>query len=199
MTHDSKKRYSGSLCQPLDPVDVYEVFWEKRFSNEGITISLRPLSLPTDEPLLRGLAALELPDRAEMAETLFKTKKDELTMLALSDFGQSFLGMIDGQPAFLAIVHRMQQHIMGHLYPALPGDHKFSLERLPVIDGSPSDVYAFAIWQSCTDCLLEFPEVKRVITALDIFRPSEKRYCRAAGFRPLARTGGSNLEELYCR
>ena len=199
MTHDSKKRYLGSLCQPLDPSDVYDVFWEKRFSKEDITISLRPLSLLTDEPLLRGLAILELPERTEMAETLFKTKKDELTMLALSDFGQSFLGMIDDRPAFLAIVHRMQQHILGNLYPALPGDHKLSLERLPVVDGLPSDVYAFAIWQSCTDCLLEFPEVGRLITALDIFRPSEKQYCRAVGFRPLIRTGGSDLEELYCR
>ena len=199
MIHDSKKRYSGSLCQPLDPVDMYEPFWEKRFSEEGVTISLRPLSLPADEPLLRELAALELPERAEMAETLFKTKKDELSMLALSDFGQSFLGMVDGQPAFLIIVHRMQQHIMGHFYSALPGDHKLSLERVPVIRDCPSDVYAFAIWQSCTDFLLGFSEVKRLIMALDIFRPSEKQYCRAAGFRPLTRKGGSDLEELYCR
>jgi hypothetical protein len=199
MTHDSKKRYLGSLCQTLDSSEVYEVFWEKRFSKEDITISLRPLSLLTDEPLLRALAVLELPERTEIAETLFKTKKDELTMLALSDFGQSFLGMIDDQPAFLATVHRMQQHILGNSYPALSGDHRFSLERLPVIDGFPSDVYAFVIWQSCTDCLLEFPEVGRLITALDIFRPSEKQYCRAAGFRPLIRTRGSDLEELYCR
>jgi len=199
MTHDSKSHYSGNLCQPLDMADVYEVFWEKHFSREGITISLRPLSLPTDELLLRGLAYLELPERAEIAETLFRTKKDELTMLALSDFGQSFLGIIDGQPAFLAIVHRIQQHVMGNFYPALPGDYKFSLERLPVINDSPSDAFAFAVWQSCTDFLLGFPEVRRLITALDIFRPSEKQYCRAAGFRPLARTGGSNLEELYCR
>ena len=199
MIHDSKKNYSGSLCQPLDPADVYEAFWEKRFPEEGMTISLRPLSLPTDEPLLRELAILELPERVEMAETLFKTKKDELSMLALSDFGQSFLGMVNGQPAFLTIVHRMQQHIMGRFYSALPGDYKFSLERLPVINSSPPDVFAFAIWQSCTELLLEFPEVGRLITALDIFRPSEKQYCRAAGFRPLTRTGGSNLEELYCR
>ena len=199
MIHDSKKRYSGSLYQPLDPADVYEVFWERHFSTEGVIISLRPLSLPADEPLLRELAVLELPERAEMAETLFRTKKEELGMLALSDFGQSFLGMVDGLPAFLAIVHRMQQHIMGHFYSALPGDHKLSVERLPVIRDCSSDVFAFAIWQSCTDLLLEFPEVKRLITALDIFHPSEKQYCRAAGFRPLTRTGGSDLEELYCR
>jgi len=199
MIHDGKKCYSGSLCQPLNPADVYEVFWKKRFSEECITISLRPLSLPIDEPLLRELAVLELPERVEIAETLFKTKKDELSMLALSDFGQSFLGMVDGQPAFLVVVHRMQQHILGHFYSALPGDYKLSLERLPVINSCPPDVYAYAIWQSCTDLFLEFPEVRRLITALDIFRPSEKQYCRAAGFRPLTRTGGSNLEELYCR
>jgi hypothetical protein len=93
----------------------------------------------------------------------------------------------------------MQQHIMGHFYSALAGDHKLSLERLALINDCSSDVYAFAIWQSCTDCLLAFPEVRRLVTALDIFRPSEKQYCRAAGFRPLIRTGGSNLEELYCR
>ncbi|HVU54316.1 MAG TPA: hypothetical protein VHD83_04640 [Puia sp.] len=199
MTHDSKKRYSGSLCQPLDPADMYEVFWEKRFPEEGVTISLRPLYLPADEPVLRELAIFELPEKAVIAESLFKTKKEELSMLALSDFGQSFLGMIDGQPAFLVVVHRMQQHIMGHWYDARPGDHNLGLERLPLIDDSLSEAYAFAVWQGCTDCLMEFQEVGRLVTALDIFRPSEKQYCRAAGFRPLARTGGSNLVELYCR
>ncbi|HEY4206672.1 MAG TPA: hypothetical protein VGM31_07670 [Puia sp.] len=199
MIHDSKKRYSGRLCQPLDPGDMYEVFWEKRYTASGVTLSLRPLSFLTDEPLLRELALLELPGRPQIAETLFRTKKDELSMLAFSDFGQSFLGAVDGRPAFLAIIHRMQQHTMGHSYTALPRDHKLTLERVLAIDSSPSDVYAFAIWQGCAECLLEFPEVGRLITALDIFRPSEKQYCRAAGFRPLARISGSNLEELYCR
>jgi hypothetical protein len=199
MIHHIKSCYLGSLCQALNPAGVHEVVWEKRFHDEDMTISMRPLSLPSDESTIRELAALELPERTELAEMLFKTKRNELSLLALSDFGQSFLGMVDDHPAFLVTVHCIWQHVVADRYPALYGDYKLCVERLSVIGGRISNVYAFAIWQSCAEFLLEFPEVKRLVAALDIFRPSEKQYCRAAGFRSLPQTGGSILEELYCR
>ena len=67
MSDNSKKTFKGELCQSLDPGDLYEVFFAKQFSG-NITISMRPLSLPGDDLLLRDLAALELPERKEMAE-----------------------------------------------------------------------------------------------------------------------------------
>jgi hypothetical protein len=199
MSEYNKKTFKGELCQPLDPHDLYEVFCTRQFPGEDITITLRPLSIPTDDPVLRELTAYELPERREMAEVLFRTRRDELSILAASDFGQSFIGMVGDHPAFLVVIHRVQQNILDQYYASQPGDYRIAVERLPLVDGHPADVFASAVWRSCPLCFFAFPEVKRLISTLDIFRPLEKQYCRAAGFRPLARTGGSDLEELYFR
>jgi len=200
MSDNNKRPFNGGLCQPLDPDTEYGIACTQHFHfpNEDITISLRPLSLTADDPLLREFAILEMPERKELAEALYRTKKEELGLLSISNLGQSFLGMIDEQPAFLSTIHRMQQDNLGRFYASLPGDYRIHLERLPIINGREADRFAFAIWQTCPACFFAFPEVKRLITVLDILRPSEKQYCRAAGFRPLARTGGGpDWEELY--
>ncbi|MBN9380179.1 MAG: hypothetical protein J0H74_05410 [Chitinophagaceae bacterium] len=198
MNDDNKRPFNGELCQPLNPDIKYGEICVKRFLDEGITLSLRPLSLPADEPLLRQFAILELPGRKELEEALFRTKKEELGLLILSDLGQSFMGFIDEQPAFLVTIYRVQQSSLGRRYAEQPGDYKIRLERLPMVGGRDSDVFAPAIWQACPDCFFAFPEVGRLITTLDILQPGEKQYCRAAGFRPLTRIGvGHDWEELY--
>jgi hypothetical protein len=198
MNDNNKRQFDGALCQPLDPGAEYGTVCTKLFPEEGITLSLRPLSLTADDPLLREFAILELPDRKELAEVLYRTKKEELGMLTISDLGQSFLGFIDEQPAFLVTIYRMQQNNLGRYYASQPGDFRIHLERLPLVGGRDADAFALAIWQACPACFFAFPEVQRLITVLDILRPLEKQYCRAAGFRPLARTGGGyDWEELY--
>jgi hypothetical protein len=198
MNDKNKRPFDGELCQPLDPGAEYGTVCTKQFPEAGITLSLRPLSLTADDPLLREFAILELPDRKELAEVLYRTKKEELGLLTISDLGQSFLGFIDEQPAFLVTIYRMQQNNLGRYYASQPGDHRIHLERLSLVGGRDADAFALVIWQACPACFFAFPEVKRLITALDILRPSEKQYCRAAGFRPLARTvSGHGWEELY--
>jgi hypothetical protein len=198
MNDDNKCPFTGELCQPLDPDIMYGEVCIKRMPNEGINLSLRPLSLTVDEPLLREFAILELPERKDLAEILYRTKKEELGLLTMSDLGQSFMGFIDEQPAFLVTIYRIQQNNLDRYYSSLPGDYKLQLERLPMVGGRDAEVFAPAIWQACPDCFFAFPEVGRLITALDILRPQEKQYCRLAGFRPLTRTGGGpDWEELY--
>jgi len=124
MNDDNKRPFNGNLCQPLDPDIIYEDVCIKRFANEGIKLSLRPLSLIADDPLLREFAVLELPDRKELADVLYRTKKEELGLLTLSDLGQSFMGSIDEHPAFLVTIHRMQQSSLGGSYAGQPGDYK---------------------------------------------------------------------------
>jgi hypothetical protein len=198
MNDANKRPFTGELCQPLDPDIVYGEVCIKQFPGEGITLSLRPLSLTADETLLREFALLELSGRKDLEEALFRTKKEELNLLTISDLGQSFMGSIDDQPAFLVTIHRMRQSNLGRRYAEQPGDYELQLERLPRVGGRDGDVFASAIWQACPDCFFAFPEVGRLITTLDILQPGEKQYCRAAGFRPLARTaGGYEWEELY--
>lgn len=196
--NNSKRPYPAELCQPLDPSMEYGTVYRTSFPAGGVTLSIRPLYLASDDPLIREFARLELPERQELAEVLYRTKKEELGMLTISDLGQSFLGLIDEHPAFLLTIHHMQQHGLGQYYAALPGDYKFQLERLPIVAGRDAEPYAAAIWQVSTDCVFAFREVKRLVTALDMLRPSEKQFCRAAGFRHLAATGGKpEWEELY--
>jgi hypothetical protein len=198
MNDNNKNPFDGNLCQPLDPDAAYGVVCTKQFPREGITLSLRPLSLSADDTLLKEFAILELPERKELAEVLYRTKKEELGLLTISDLGQSFIGFIDDQPAFLVSIYRMQQNNLGRYYSSLPGDYRIHLERLSLVGGRDGETFALAIWQACPAWFFSFPEVKRLITALDIERPSEKQYCRAVGFRPLARTGGGpDWEELY--
>lgn len=198
MNDTIKRTFDGELCQPLDPGTDYGMICTKQFPGEDITLSLRPLSITADDPLVREFAILELPERTELAEVLYRTKKEELGLLTISDLGQSFIGSINNEPAALITIYRMQQNNLGRAYAALPGDYRMHLERRPIVGGRDADVFALAIWQACPACFFAFPEVKRLITALDILRPSEKQYCRAAGFRPLARTGiGPAWEELY--
>lgn len=199
MSQYKKRSLDGDLCQPLDPAAEYGVVCTRSFSDQGITLSLRPLSIATDDLLLREFALHELPERKELAEILYKTKKEELGMLRLSDFGQSFIGFIDADPAFLAAVYRMQQDSLGRHYHSLPGDYRLHLERLPAVGGRDAEPFAMAIWQACPSCFFAFEEVGRLITSLDIEKPAEKVYCRAAGFRPLMRTGGPDWEELFVR
>jgi hypothetical protein len=198
MNDDNKRPFTGELCQPLDPDIMYEKVCIKRLPDEGVNLSLRPLSLTADELLLREFAMLELPERKELAEVLYRTKKEELGLLVVSNLGQSFMGFIDELPAFLVTIYNMQQNDLGRHYSSQPGDYKIRLERLPTVGGRDANAFAPAIWQVCLECFFAFPEVGRLITTLDILYPLEKQYCRLAGFRPLTRTGGwPDWEELY--
>ena len=198
MNNNNQRPFDGALCQPLDPDAAYATVCMKQFPPGSMTLSLRPLSLTADDTLLREFAILELPGRKELAEVLYRTKKEELGLLTISDLGQSFIGFIDEQPAFLVSIYRMQQNYLGRHYSSLPGDYRMHLERLSLVGGREAEAFALAIWQACPAWFFSFPEVKRLITALDIERPSEKQYCRAVGFRPLARTGGTpDWEQLY--
>jgi hypothetical protein len=198
MNDTNERPFEGELCQPLDPGANYGMICMKQFPGDNMTLSLRPLSIIADDPLLREFAILELPERTELAEVLYRTRKEELGLLTISDLGQSFMGFINEEPAFLATIYRMQQHHMGRYYASLPGDYKIHLERRPIAGSGDAEVFAQTIWQACPACFFAFPEVKRLVTALDILRPSEKQYCWGAGFRPLARTGGGPAwEELY--
>ena len=91
--NNSKRPFAGALCQPLDPGVEYGAFCKMPFSGEAVTISLRPLYLAVDDPLIRkmpraqravlalALDGLDGPEIAERTGRAYNTVRNHLARI----------------------------------------------------------------------------------------------------------------------
>jgi hypothetical protein len=124
------------LYQPLDPEKQYPEVSEKIFQEDGLKVTLRPLSLPGDwaemgdwfmDEFARGLVPV--------AQLPVSHLQDTFTAMLQCDFAQPFLGLINDHPAFLVEINEGGKQLSGFdgAHHVTDGDHFIRLILSPAV------------------------------------------------------------------
>ncbi|MBO9201393.1 MULTISPECIES: GNAT family N-acetyltransferase [Niastella] len=154
------------LYASLAPDNKYDPVFERQLAH-GVTIALRPLSLPNDWPFIvkwlhrafgRFSPAAYLPD---------KHLRETFSIMLQCDFAQPFVGLINDQPVFLVELcdgdKQCDEWEPGtHIFE--PGDHSM---RLLLSHAVMHTRYwsEYALF-SCLDYFFSHPQVKRIVWQL---------------------------------
>ena len=180
--------YQKGLCRPLDPNMRYDVVHTRQFPEHGFSISLRPLCLSCDAPLLHHWVKREYSRPPGKHFIPYTEIIQTLTYTALSDFAQVFTGIGDAnQPLCEVQIFRAEQDDeLGINKLAARGDYVLHLMR-----GLATQEEYQAVIQTCVEYFLQHEEVKRILALVDEENECDNKAIKKAGFSLLAKIPGS--------
>lgn len=119
------------LYTSLTPDNKYDPVFEQQLAHQGITIALRPLTLPDDWPYIGKWLRREFGRGfSSVAHLPEKHLRETFSIMLQCDFAQPFIGLINEQPAFLIEIcdgdkQGDELDTGAHIYK--PGDHSILL------------------------------------------------------------------------
>jgi hypothetical protein len=188
--------YQTGLCRPLDPFTKYDVVYTRSFPANNFSISLRPLHLERDIPLLHSWVKREYV-RPWWKHTIpFNEIIQTLIHTAHSDFGQVFTGMRgrNNQPLCeIQVFRATQDDELGMSSLVRPGDYVIRLMPNRVVP-----IQQLAVIQTCLEYFLLHKEVKRILALVDEEDLRDNAVIRKAGFSLLAQVPTAyKMDNLY--
>jgi hypothetical protein len=125
------------LYTSLAPDAASDLVFERKVAKHAVTIALRPVSLPADWTFLGKWLSREFANRqAPGAQLPEKHLRETFSTMLQCDFAQPFVGLINGQPAFLIEICDGDKQCEGlEEGPCIPeeGDHMIRLILSPTI------------------------------------------------------------------
>ena len=172
------------LCVPLDITQLYEPAFRYRSRRSNSGISLRPVCLPLDEEMVRACALPAwIKNHPASTEYIVGAEKKLLTLIADSSSGQTFLGMIDDQPAFLLAVHHALQHPISLDFKARKEDYLLTLRLPPYPWMESMDDLSLSVLQACLVHCFSYSRVDKLFARIDRDDRDENELYERAGFR----------------
>lgn len=174
------------MCAPVDVERIYQPVYHCRSRLLNAFISLRPVSLPVDDPLIKECVLREkeiqgLDDQDNEIDHII-AKKKELAPIASSNSGQTFTGLINEEPSFLAGIRESRQDLVHSSFRGAEGDYNFYPEfpKRMVTGADPLQPFV-----AMTKVLLHFfsyRPVTRLIVRINRNDVFEMELLREAGF-----------------
>jgi hypothetical protein len=197
MMHSTILQQPGQqLCEPLFRSAKYDIVAERNFPQHNFSVSLRPLCLDTDLPIIykwvnqeyiKGFWPMNGPIQ-ELGQTY--------SYIMESDFAQSFIALVNDVPTCQVDIYHALQDEASLYYEARPGDYVIHL-----LMASPNLVIpnlSLSILQACLSHFFSYPEVKRVIAEPDTENEQDNKLVAKAGFRLLQKVSMSyKVANLY--
>lgn len=148
------------LCHPLVKPSGKEVVYTRYFEEQDLRISLRPFDIDRDLELVHewfnrehAIPFWKMNGPIRNLETFYRT-------ILPSDEMHSFIGEINGVPAFTFEPYWPMRDVVGAYYDALPTDHG---THFFVAETQKDKKFSFQSFQTALDWIFSQPEVGRCI------------------------------------
>ncbi|WP_369163952.1 GNAT family N-acetyltransferase [Streptomyces sp. AFD10] len=156
---------------------------DKRFADTLGTFTVRPLDPASDAALVHGWvthpkAAYWLMGDAEPADV-----EQEYRSIAAHPHHDAFIGLHDGEPAFLIERYDPTEVELKGLYEAEPGD--IGMHFLVAPTDTPVHGFTRAVITAVMDFLFADPSVRRVVVEPDVTNSAVQALNKAVGFEVL--------------
>jgi len=169
---------AARLCTSLLPTGIERDFIFTGSPDRQLKISVRPLCIATDLPVLykwmsqeyAGLLLSHLQPPHEMEEFY-------ATMIE-SDFAQPFMGLINDVPVCQIEVCKTQQDAISLYYNARPGDYRIQMVSAPL--AVQQDMILLV--RTCLEYFFSFPEAGRIVADIDTENEWNNTLFKKAGF-----------------
>ncbi|WP_083387436.1 GNAT family N-acetyltransferase [Salinicola sp. MIT1003] len=147
------------------------------------TLSLRPLDLDRDIDTVFNWVSRDSARFWGMSNDTCDQVTAFYRDMAQSDSAQAFIGLHDGQPAFLVECYDPRHDPIGEYYPVQPGDHGMHFLVAPK-DPATSPIHGFS--QAVIDTVMAFlfsdPGTRRIVVEPDVTNDRIHPLNRRAGF-----------------
>ncbi len=184
------------LCARTDIAGHYEPVFRHHSRRSDVCITLRPVSIPGDDEMIAACALLEwTKESPSPAVDRVEAEKKVLDTIADSDAGQTFLGTIDDQAAFLTGIYKTLQHPVSGIYPAREGDYILTLQMPLYPRAASMDDLSLSVLQACLTHYFSYSSVVKILARINKSDPGENELYEKAGFRFLRET--EQINRLY--
>ncbi|MDC9580198.1 GNAT family N-acetyltransferase [Xenorhabdus sp. PR6a] len=158
---------------------VATVLFEKTFPELG-TFSLRPLSLANDIAVITDWVNRDYAYYWGMQGQTKQQVNDFYQELLTRQPNSVFIGIYQGQPAFLLECYRAQEDLIGKYYPARSGD--MGMHILVAPSERKIRQFTWGIFQTVIAFIFSNPATKRIVVEPDIRNEKIHRLNLRAGF-----------------
>lgn len=148
-----------------------------------MSFTFRPVDPAADAPLLHSWVSQPYARFWGMLSSTVQDVEGEYAGIAASGHHQAFLGLDDGEPAFLMERYQPRESPLAAVYEVRPGDVGMHLLVAPPA-GEPQPGYTTAVMQSVMARLFEDPQTGRVVVEPDARNHKIHVLNERVGFRP---------------
>ncbi|WP_160712894.1 GNAT family N-acetyltransferase [Chitinophaga solisilvae] len=170
----------SSICQPVTGNTPEPAFFFKEFPAKGFTVSLRPLCLATDLPLIHHWVNLPYARRFWQMNMSREQLSDIYTRIQSGDIATSYLCLLNDHPVSQIEIYQAQYDEISRCYEAQPGDYGIHLLMAP--KRSTISGLTISVFTACLEFMFSFPEIRRIIGEPDIENERANRLVQKAGF-----------------
>lgn len=152
-----------SICQPYDPFRHHPEIYHQVFLPARTTISLRPVHIAEDLPLINKWFNVQFADVKNPSDDPFQYNEDYYTTLLTGANSQPLLGMIERRPAFQADIYQVMLGPDNLLEAGHFSGNDYIMQLLlspEAMQNLPSTMYSLL---ACLDCFFQYEEVDRII------------------------------------
>jgi len=154
------------LCRPISQQETPEIFFVKEFPPQEITVALRPLCLATDiEPVFQWMNHEFAKSTWQPGHGPLRQLQQTFELILCSDFAQSLVALVNGEPVCQLDIYRAAQHDISLLYDVKVGDYNISILFSP--DYKKDVTRAACVLQAFKDYFFRCEGIKRIIADPD--------------------------------
>ena len=130
------------------------------------TFALRPLRMPADGALIHDWVSRPYATYWNMGDKTEAEVGQFYADLVVSGHAMAYLGLFEGEPAFLVERYDPAHDQIGDHYDVQPGDRGMHILVAPA--SIPLPGFTFAVMRTVMDFMFAYPSVRRVVVEPDI-------------------------------
>ncbi|HMH21500.1 MAG TPA: GNAT family N-acetyltransferase [Puia sp.] len=150
------------LCNTLIPPTAPGKIIFKDLPGQS-SLSLRPVSLATDLPLIYGWITQGYSTVAAAPEPPLQQLNTAYTSIIASDFAQPFMGLVNDVPVCQVDIYKAKLDVISLYYESVAGDYGLHLLNAPQITREDEA----ALLSACVNYFFSFPEIGRIVTDVE--------------------------------
>jgi hypothetical protein len=166
------------LCTSLTPPSAPGKVILKNNPGSKLSLSLRPLSLATDLPLIYSWINQEYSTSLP-AEPPLRQLDQAYSSIMASDFAQPFMGLVNDVPVCQVDVYKTRLDVISLYYESIPGDYGLHLLNAP----QTAPAHEAELLSASIRHFFSFPEVGRIITDVEAGNKQANALMKKLGFQ----------------
>lgn len=167
-------------CKELVLPEGFETRYSRFFPETGYTLEIRPFNIKQDLPVIHNWVNQDYAKKFWQMDGTIQMLEAFYIQNLCSDYAGTFVGLLDGEHAFVFETYWSMRDQFGKYYPALPDDYGFHFILRPPSAISKLSVNAF---RTTLEYLFSFPQVGRVPGEADHRNAKIDALIRSVGYQ----------------
>lgn len=169
------------FCKEIIQPENSEIKFSRFFPNSGYTLDMRPFDMQKDLPVIHDWVNRDYAKKFWQMDGPIQMLEAFYIKNYSCDYSSSFIGLMNGEHAFLIEPYWPMRENVGKYYHALPGDYGFHIMVRPPSAATTS--LLINTFRTALEYMFSFLQVGRVIGEADFKNTKLDALTRLVGYR----------------